>query len=72
MQRGGKTFISMRRRLFKGVGVEDIIRANGATPATIGILDGVILVGMTQKELNTFAQARVLVMSRQHPTPQVI
>lgn len=31
--------------------LEDIVRNNGATPATIGIIDGVAVVGMDPKEL---------------------
>jgi len=44
--------------------VEEIIRANGAIPATIGILDGVILVGMTATQLDTFAQTPCVKVSR--------
>lgn len=34
---------------------EEIIRENGATPATIAIIDGVITVGLTDKELEKIA-----------------
>lgn len=37
--------------------VEDIIREAGAVPATIGLLDGKVKVGLTAEELEIFAQA---------------
>jgi pseudouridine-5'-phosphate glycosidase len=33
------------------VALEDIVRANGAVPATIAIIDGVIRIGLTSQEL---------------------
>merc|ERR1712159_933247 len=44
--------------------VESIIRINGATPATIGILDGQIMVGMSERQLETFAQTPCVKVSR--------
>lgn len=44
--------------------VEAIIRENGATPATIGILNGEIFVGMSEKQLKTFAQTPCVKVSR--------
>jgi len=35
--------------------VEDIIRANGAVPATIGIMDGKVKIGLSDRELEEFA-----------------
>ncbi|KAI2798691.1 Pseudouridine-5'-phosphate glycosidase 2 [Blomia tropicalis] len=35
--------------------VESIIRANGATPATIGIIDGIVYVGMKHSQLEQLA-----------------
>ncbi|GAA0465498.1 pseudouridine-5'-phosphate glycosidase [Alkalibacillus silvisoli] len=35
--------------------VEEIIREQGAVPATIGIMDGEIKIGLTEEELNDFA-----------------
>jgi len=35
--------------------VEDIVRANGATPATIGVLDGKVVVGLTPQQIEFFA-----------------
>ena len=37
--------------------LEDIVRENGATPATIGILDGCVHVGLTGGELEALAEA---------------
>jgi len=38
--------------------VEDTVRAGGATPATIAVLDGALHVGLTPAALETLAQAR--------------
>ena len=38
--------------------VEDEIRANGATPATIAVLDGALHIGLTEREMTDLAQAR--------------
>ncbi|UJF36486.1 pseudouridine-5'-phosphate glycosidase [Paenibacillus hexagrammi] len=38
--------------------VEQIIRDNGAVPATIGMMDGKIKIGMTPEELETFATSK--------------
>lgn len=37
--------------------VESIVRANGATPATIAIVDGVVHIGLEHDELTKFAQS---------------
>lgn len=37
--------------------VEQIVRDNGATPATIGVMNGKCVVGMTQEEIETFGKA---------------
>eukprot|EP00760_Papus_ankaliazontas_P004280 PhM_4_TR1176/c0_g1_i1/m.14205/K16329/psuG; pseudouridylate synthase len=37
-------------------GVEDVVRKNGATPATVAILSGVIHVGLTSDELELFGK----------------
>lgn len=44
--------------------VEGIIRANGATPATIGIIKGQIHVGMTDEQLENFGRADCCKVSR--------
>ena len=38
--------------------LEEIVRAVGATPATVGILDGVVRVGLARAELERLASAR--------------
>ncbi|WP_282607254.1 pseudouridine-5'-phosphate glycosidase [Pelagibius sp. Alg239-R121] len=38
--------------------VEEIVRESGAVPATIGLLEGRIKVGLTEEELSLFAQAQ--------------
>lgn len=43
----------------------EIVRANGAVPATIGIVKGKLKVGMTEEEIEYFAQAKdILKISR--------
>ena len=37
--------------------VEQIVRNNGAVPATIGVMNGKCIVGMTQKEIEIFGKA---------------
>jgi len=37
--------------------VEQIVRDNGAVPATIGVMNGKCVVGMTKEEIETFGQA---------------
>ena len=37
--------------------VEQIVRDNGAVPATIGVMNGKCVVGMTREEIETFGQA---------------
>ncbi|KAJ5076887.1 hypothetical protein M0811_00206 [Anaeramoeba ignava] len=39
--------------------VEQIVRENGATPATIGVINGKIHVGMTKNDLEFLAQQRI-------------
>ena len=44
-----------------GLASEAAVRAAGATPATIGVLDGVVVLGLTEGELERFtADARKL------------
>lgn len=38
--------------------VEQVVRDQGAVPATLAILEGVPTIGLTQQELSTFAQAK--------------
>ena len=37
---------------------EDAVRASGSTPATIGVLDGRVVVGLSAKELEALAESR--------------
>ncbi|XP_016985693.2 pseudouridine-metabolizing bifunctional protein C1861.05 [Drosophila rhopaloa] len=46
----------MPENVLTALAVEEQVRLNGATPATIGILDGRIKVGLTPEELNTLAK----------------
>lgn len=41
--------------------VEQVARDNGAVPATIAVIDGVLRVGLTDQELETLAQAKDVV-----------
>ena len=40
------------------IAVEDMVRANGAIPATIAIMDGKCYVGLTEKQLEFFGNAQ--------------
>jgi len=45
--------------------VEEAVRAGGAVPATIAVMDGAILIGLTDAQLNSFGQAQgVMKLSR--------
>ena len=41
--------------------VEEEIRQQGAIPATIGIIDGVAIVGMSKEEIQAFGQKKNIV-----------
>ena len=45
------------RNLETALECEEIIRAEGAIPATVGIVDGRFKVGLTRSEIETFAKA---------------
>lgn len=49
--------------------VEEEIRANGATPATIGIIDGVAVIGMTPDEIEQFGKAKGIVKASRRDLP---
>lgn len=49
------------RNLLTGQALENAIRANGAVPATIAIIDGYIRVGLDQEELEFLAKSTVAV-----------
>ena len=40
------------------IAVEEVIKANGAVPATIGILGGRIKIGLTKEEIEYMAHAK--------------
>lgn len=42
------------------IAVEDMVRANGATPATIAIMDGKCYVGLTKQQLEIFGNAKAV------------
>lgn len=44
------------QNLRTAIEVEAVVRANGATPATIAIIQGVPHVGLTQEELHLIAE----------------
>lgn len=52
--------------------VEQVIRDNGAVPATIGILGGKIKVGMTKEEIEYMAQAKDVLKVSRRDLPLVI
>lgn len=43
------------------IDVENVILKNGAVPATIGILDGEVIVGLTVEEINALAKKREVI-----------
>ncbi len=52
--------------------VEDVIRGNGAVPATIGILNGRIKIGMTKEEIEYMAHAENVMKVSRRDLPLVI
>jgi pseudouridine-5'-phosphate glycosidase len=54
--------------------VEDIVRAHGATPATIAILDGKVLIGLTDDQLVEIANRNDIANAYNMPfqTPTVL
>jgi pseudouridine-5'-phosphate glycosidase len=52
--------------------VEAEIRANGAIPATIGIIDGVMVVGMSPDEIEAFGKRHDIVKVSRRDLPMVI
>ena len=41
--------------------VERIVRENGVTPATIGIIDGEAIVGMTKEEIEIYSRIKQII-----------
>lgn len=52
--------------------VEDIIRKNGAVPATIAILDGKIKIGISDEELEFLAQSKDIEKASRRDLPYII
>lgn len=52
--------------------VEKIIRDNGCVPATIGIIEGVPVVGMSKEEINLFGQTKGILKVSRRDLPIVI
>ena len=52
--------------------VEKTVRDNGAVPATIGIIDGEIVVGMSDEELEAFGKRKGIAKVSKRDLPIVI
>ena len=52
--------------------VEEEVRKNGAVPATIGIIDGVCVVGLTHEEIEDFATRKDIVKVSRRDLPVVM
>ncbi|XP_029951701.1 pseudouridine-metabolizing bifunctional protein C1861.05 [Salarias fasciatus] len=52
--------------------VEAIVRAEGATPATVGVLDGEVRVGLSSEELDRLAQSRDSLKVSRRDLPYVV
>lgn len=52
--------------------VEAIVRNEGATPATVGVIDGQVCVGLTSEELDHLAQSRTSVKVSRRDLPYVL
>jgi pseudouridine-5'-phosphate glycosidase len=52
--------------------VEEIVRANGATPATVGIIGGELTVGMTEEQIRFFATGTDILKVVERDIPLVV
>ncbi|MCQ2741893.1 MAG: pseudouridine-5'-phosphate glycosidase [Bacilli bacterium] len=52
--------------------VEKTVRENGATPATIGVIDGEIVIGMTPEEIEEFGKRKGIVKVSKRDLPIVV
>ncbi len=52
--------------------VEEIIRENGCVPATIGIIDGVGVVGMTHEEIEEFGKRKDILKASTRDLPVIL
>ena len=54
------------------LGVENIVRQNGAVPATIGILGGKLKVGLTEDEVEYLGKAKNVIKTSRRDIPFVV
>lgn len=52
--------------------VEDVIRQNGAIPATIGIINGIPIVGMSKEEIEEFGKTKGILKASRRDLPMII
>ncbi|XP_033940412.1 uncharacterized protein [Pseudochaenichthys georgianus] len=52
--------------------VEDIVRSEGATPATVGVIDGVVHVGLSSEELDHLARCKSSMKVSRRDLPYVV
>lgn len=52
--------------------VEDVVRSEGATPATIAIMDGILKVGLTQEEMSALGQRKGVMKTSRRDLPFVV
>lgn len=52
--------------------VEDIVRAEGATPATVGVIDGEVRVGLSSPELDQLARCEGSLKVSRRDLPYVV
>ena len=52
--------------------VEETVRRNGAIPATIGIIDGVPVVGMSKEEIEEFGKRKGVLKASRRDLPVII
>lgn len=52
--------------------VEAIVRAEGATPATVGVIEGKVHVGLSSEELDLLAQSKTSLKVSRRDLPYVI
>ncbi len=60
------------QNLETAMAVENIIREKGAVPATIGIINGIIKIGLTDEELEYFASAKDVMKVSRRDFPYVV
>lgn len=52
--------------------VEKIIRDHGCIPATIGIIDGIAIVGMSKEEIETFGKTKAILKASRRDLPIIM